>query len=208
TRVSALSLTGKVINWIPFVQRYVQHERGQSSRWDYNGSVFDGFAVQQTDRVASPAVSLRVLVTLGANQHAGFERLVRHLVTLLPSNWEIFWQTGPTDVTDLDIVTHVAISSDEMTARMAWADVVIAHAGTGSALMALMSGKIPIVVPRGLGQGEHVDEHQKDLAAELTRLGLATVRRVETLTLEDIRSSVGQRAVLDASLPPLRFQSK
>jgi UDP-N-acetylglucosamine transferase subunit ALG13 len=47
------------------------------------------------------------------------------------------------------------------------ADVVITHSGTGSVMLALSLGKKPIVAPRYKSLGEHVDDHQLQLAQQL-----------------------------------------
>ena len=46
-------------------------------------------------------------------------------------------------------------------AATAAADVVISHAGVGSALTALRCGKRPILVPREAARGEHVDDSRE-----------------------------------------------
>jgi len=51
------------------------------------------------------------------------------------------------------------------------ADIIISHAGAGSVITALSHRKKLIVVPRLKKYGEHVDDHQLDLAAELERGG-------------------------------------
>ena len=53
------------------------------------------------------------------------------------------------------------------------ADVVVAHAGVGSAIMAMQAGKCPILVPRERAHREHVDDHQHEIASTLARAGLA-----------------------------------
>ena len=55
---------------------------------------------------------------------------------------------------------------------MADSDAVITHAGIGSAITALESGKRPIFVPRRKRFKEHVDDHQVSIAGELERQGL------------------------------------
>lgn len=51
------------------------------------------------------------------------------------------------------------------------ADAVLTHAGVGSVLSARRAGHVPVVVPRLARHGEHVDDHQKDLACRLTEEG-------------------------------------
>ncbi len=61
------------------------------------------------------------------------------------------------------------------------ADLVVTHAGAGSMLLAVRSGKRPVVVPRLAAEGEHVDDHQLQLARKLAAEGL--VRCVEDVAL-------------------------
>lgn len=60
---------------------------------------------------------------------------------------------------------------DDLVQRMTAARVVVTHAGVGSILLALRAGKVPIVLPRRRRLGEHVDDHQVELAERLAGLG-------------------------------------
>src|SRR6185437_3288644 len=62
-----------------------------------------------------------------------------------------------------------------LTALMRDADVVITHAGVGSAVTAIRAGKKPVLVPRLARYGEHVDDHQLQIAERLAEFGLAVV---------------------------------
>jgi UDP-N-acetylglucosamine transferase subunit ALG13 len=55
------------------------------------------------------------------------------------------------------------------------ADHVITHAGVGSVMTAVRLGKVPIVVPRRRDLGEVVNDHQFELAAELSKMGWCRV---------------------------------
>jgi UDP-N-acetylglucosamine transferase subunit ALG13 len=67
------------------------------------------------------------------------------------------------------------ITGPQFEAFVSAADYVITHAGAGSVMMALRYGKFPIVVPRRGDAGEHIDNHQAQLATELSRLGWCRV---------------------------------
>ncbi len=58
-------------------------------------------------------------------------------------------------------------------------DVVLTHAGVGSALVALEGGAVPVILPRRQSHGEMIDDHQVEfadmMAAPLTR-GRASTR--------------------------------
>ena len=55
------------------------------------------------------------------------------------------------------------------------AEHVVMHAGVGSILLAIRHGHEPIVVPRLHRLGEHVDDHQVDLARRLEATGRVRV---------------------------------
>src|SRR5205085_956337 len=66
--------------------------------------------------------------------------------------------------------------------RVAEAGYVVTHAGEGSVIAVVRSGKIPIVVARRNRLGEHVNDHQVQLTKEFQALGLAdAVETVEDL---------------------------
>ena len=186
TRVRELSATGRVMDRVPGIARYVQYPFAANARWRFAISVFEGFEVvpvEPPDRVP------RVVVSVGGNAHYGFERLIRHLHAVLPREWSVLWQVGPSDVSDLGIATVVSLPAAELREEIAKADIVISHAGTGSILTALSLGKRPVVVPRRAAHGEHVDGHQDDLADYVAGAGLATVLEADAVTLEDLDES-------------------
>ncbi len=186
------SLTGKVAARIPGVRLYTQYEQWASARWHYQGSLFDAY--EPTVRTDSPAEARRVVVTLGTMRTYGFERAVRRLVDVLPSvlsaDAEILWQVGATSVEGLNIQARETIPAAEMRAAVAAADLVIAHAGIGSALTALDAGRVPVLLPRLHRHDEHVDDHQQLIADELDRRGLAVSRDPGALTEADLRQAI------------------
>ncbi len=185
-RADAPSATGRVMVRTPGVRRYAQYPWFDSRRWMHVGSVFDSF--RPGERRA--AAVKRAVVTAGTTDSYGFRRLFEWVVSLLPSDAEVLWQTGSTDVSGLDLDARPRVPVTELAAAIHEADVVISHAGAGSALTALEMGKCPILVPREAAFGEHVDDHQRQVARELDRRGLAVHRRVQQLDIE---------AVLDAA---------
>lgn len=52
------------------------------------------------------------------------------------------------------------------------ADIVVSHGGPSTIVEVLRSGKIPLVMPRDPGLGEHVDGHQQRFAAHMAMRGL------------------------------------
>lgn len=214
TRVSGPSLTGKVLQWVPRVRTYTQYQSWADQRWGYAGSVFDGYESGTVTRV--PDAQLRVVVTVGAATQYPFRRLFEHLAPLLAADGglaqvtglpvEVLWQTGDTPVDDLRIQATPALPAAELGAALAKADIVISHAGTGSALAALNAGRYPILAIRDSARGEQVDDHQYQLATELARRGLAMHRDAQSITIDDMIETLG-RSVQRTAPPPFALRS-
>jgi UDP-N-acetylglucosamine transferase subunit ALG13 len=66
--------------------------------------------------------------------------------------------------------------------------------------MALEAGVAPILVPRESRHGEHVDDHQDQIAQELARRGLAIRAPVDELSYEHVASAL--RAKVEVTVPP------
>jgi UDP-N-acetylglucosamine transferase subunit ALG13 len=186
-RVDLPSLTGRLLQYVPRVKLYRQYPGSGRGPWSFVGSVFDGF--KRVDQPVRPV--RRVVVMLGSGVHS-FRRLIDRLVTLLPSDADILWQTGSTPVGDLQIAARPLVPADALAQAVAEADVVISHAGCGSALLALKVGKYPILVPRMREQGELVDAHQVQLARFLESQDLALFRTPETMSPGDLVLAAGR----------------
>ena len=87
------------------------------------------------------------------------------------------------------------------------ADVVVAHAGTGIALMALENGKCPILVPRRSMHGEHVDDHQLTIALELALRDLCISRDADSLKERDLVAAASRTVTKVTDPPQLRITS-
>jgi UDP-N-acetylglucosamine--N-acetylmuramyl-(pentapeptide) pyrophosphoryl-undecaprenol N-acetylglucosamine transferase len=202
TRVLGPSLTGRILQWVPTVRIYTQYPHWESRRWRYAGSVLDGYEPIVAAR--QPRDRIRVVVTVGAATEFPFRRLIQRLVPLLTPGGSlheatglvpsVLWQTADTPVDDLPIHPTPFLPAAELTAALTEADIVVSHAGTGSALAALGSGRIPLLVPRDRTHGEAGDDHQLQLAAELSRRGLCVCREPESITVEDLLATLAVAA--------------
>ena len=65
------------------------------------------------------------------------------------------------------------LSASEVAGYIERARAVVMHAGVGSFVVASALGHMPVVVPRLRRYGEHVDDHQAQLARALEREGKA-----------------------------------
>jgi UDP-N-acetylglucosamine transferase subunit ALG13 len=84
-------------------------------------------------------------------------------------------QAGVSPFDSARVETEAWVSGDEVRARMLSAEVVVVHGGAGMISTALRSGRRPLVMCRRRGLGEHVDDHQRQIADKLAALGLAVV---------------------------------
>jgi UDP-N-acetylglucosamine--N-acetylmuramyl-(pentapeptide) pyrophosphoryl-undecaprenol N-acetylglucosamine transferase len=201
TRADGPSTTGRLLARVPGLNLYTQHTAWAAEPWRYAGSVFDGFA--GAPGLDPPATIRRAVVTLGTMETYGFRRLLERLVEILPQGTETLWQTGCTDTAGLPLDGRRAVPAAELVAAMRQADVIIAHAGTGTALTVLEIGKCPVLVPRVHARGEHVDDHQAQTARELARRGLAVHADAERLSLDHLLAAAAQRIVRATDPPPI-----
>ncbi len=187
-RSTGPSTTGRVLARWPRVKLFTQFPQRAEPPWDYVGSVFDGF--EPVDRLTEPGRALRLVVTVGSTDWQ-FDRLLRRVAALAPAGVEIVWQAGASDIAGLPGDVRRFVPAAELAAELEAADVVIAHAGCGSALAALEAGKAPILVPRKAAHGEIGVDHQEQLADMLEARGLARHRDVDDLSWRDVEAAAG-----------------
>ena len=124
-RSSGPSLTGNILSRTPGVRLFTQYEHWSDRKWQYAGSVFDGF--EAAPGAGSKEVQ-RIVVTLGTIDF-GFSRLLRRLIDIIPAGVSVTWQVGGTDARRLPIDGIVSLPGKELEEEMRRADVVVAHAG-------------------------------------------------------------------------------
>ena len=200
TRVVGPSLSAAILERVPGVRCYSPYRWWRRKSWVYRGSVLDGFA---------PAPSTlpqlrRVVVTVGTSSY-GFPRLIRGVLAALPGDCEVFWQTGATDVRGLGIASRPFVSERDLLTAMAGADLIVSHAGVGSALAAMKCGRAPLLVPRQSRFGEHVDDHQEQIARELERRGLALACDVDELEPARLWKAACARVRIAGNPPPFEL---
>jgi UDP-N-acetylglucosamine transferase subunit ALG13 len=213
TRVTGPSLSGRLLRAVPGVRLYTQYRQLAHGRWRYRGSVFDGFT---SAKLRGPSRVRRAVVMLGTMENFTFRRLLEKLAALLRPGGvleleqsepvETLWQTGGTPADGLGIAVRQWLSATELNAAVVDADVVVSHAGVGSALAALWAGHHPVLVPREAARGENCDEHQEHFARELADRGLAVHRRVDDLTVDDLRVAAARRVERVPDPPDFELQ--
>lgn len=209
-RVSGPSLTGRVLERVPRVHTYSQYRHWSGGRWRYGGSVLDRYRAVASTRQLGDRV--RVVVTVGTATEFPFRRLFVQLAGLLGADGplervtgrpvEVLWQTGGTPVDDLPLLATPFLPARELDSALARSDIVISHAGTGSALAVLGAGRFPVLTVREQVHGEAVDDHQGQLADELVRRGLGARCRVADLTVETLLGSMGNDVVTTTAQAP------
>jgi UDP-N-acetylglucosamine transferase subunit ALG13 len=114
-----------------------------------------------------------ILVTVGTNE-APFDRLLGALATL-PRTEDLVVQHGPSRIRPPGATCIDFLSYEELALAIGRARTVVMHAGVGSIMTALASGKRPVVVARLERFGEAVDDHQLALGLRLHEAGLVTL---------------------------------
>ena len=114
-----------------------------------------------------------IFVSVGTHE-APFDRLLRAVYDLEVDE-ELVVQYGPSAVRCDRAREFEYLLFDEVVEYIQAARAVVMHAGVGSVMIALANRKRPIVMARLSEFGEHVDDHQLELARRLEASGLVTL---------------------------------
>ena len=120
-----------------------------------------------------------ILVTVGAQMP--FDRLVKAV-----DRWagdrrreDVFAQIGPTDYRPSSMQWTKFLDPEEFMRRVESAKVIVAHAGTGSIITALQTGKPILIMPRRASLRETRNDHQVATAEQFRRFDSVVVARDE-----------------------------
>jgi UDP-N-acetylglucosamine transferase subunit ALG13 len=105
------------------------------------------------------------LVLMGT-QPQKFTRLLEYL-NAVKFKEELVVQSGHTKIDGRKYNVKKFVAQDEFNKLVMGAKYVITHGGVGSIMTALCHGKPVIVVPRERQYGEHVNDHQLEIATQL-----------------------------------------
>lgn len=130
-------------------------------------------------------VPLLVLGTVGTDHHP-FDRLVTWLDAWYarqdPARVRCVIQTG-TSAPARHAESVATLPYEQLADLLRRADAVVCHGGPGTIMECRGVGLRPISVPRRVGLGEHVDDHQAVFTRRVARSGLLEIAETEdTLT--------------------------
>jgi UDP-N-acetylglucosamine transferase subunit ALG13 len=123
------------------------------------------------------------------NAKQPFQRLlnvVTRLADVLPQ--PVLVQHGHTPFIPSRCKAVAFLGMEEFEASIREAELIILHAGAGSVIHALQAGKVPVIVPRLADYGEHVNNHQLELARVLEGQG----RVIVTLDPDELLTGVSE----------------
>lgn len=139
-----------------------------------------------------------IFVCVGSREYP-FDRLLKKIDELVERGEikdEVFAQIGQSNYIPKHYAYKRFLSQDEFKEYQGKADLIISHAGTGALVGALKLGKKVIAVPRLAKYGEHIDDHQLQVAEVLDREGyLKSVINMDEL-LDAINSLKSHDVVL------------
>lgn len=147
---------------------------------------------------------MTTFVTVGNNKKP-FKRLldsVKLVSSELPQ--PLIIQHGYTEIDDSGCIAYSFLGMEEFVQQIRVADLVIMHAGAGSVIHAIHQGKVPVVMPRRAELGEHINNHQLELARTLSSLGKVVVAENDSEIVDAAKRAIAlqRRGALSHGVPP------
>lgn len=124
-----------------------------------------------------------ILVTVGT-QKFQMDRLIKAIDEIAYSGMideNFFIQSGHSTYIPEHCDFAAFLSKEEIEEKVDRCSIVVCHAGVGSILMGLKKQKKVIVIPRMERFGEHVDDHQVEIAASFAKAGY--IKCVENISI-------------------------
>lgn len=117
---------------------------------------------------------MSTFVSVG-NANQPFHRLLK-AVDLLAQQKEfpqpVVVQHGFTPFRSEFCISKDFMSMEAFAEQIYASDLLILHAGAGSMIHACKAGKVPVVAPRRVCFGEHIDDHQVELVEAFVQMGM------------------------------------
>jgi UDP-N-acetylglucosamine transferase subunit ALG13 len=131
---------------------------------------------------------LSTFVSVG-NALQPFTRLLDAVSRIAPQLPQpVIVQSGHTPLVEHAFQSVPFIGMDEFVRNIREAELLILHAGAGSIIYTIEAGKVPVVMPRRAAFGEHVNDHQVELARALAEVGKVVMAEGP----EDLALAVGE----------------
>jgi UDP-N-acetylglucosamine transferase subunit ALG13 len=126
-----------------------------------------------------------ILVTVGTEKFP-FNRLMQWIDNLIEDGVisaaeEVVIQAGSCTFVPSQTNNFSVLPIQEFTQLLASARLIIAHCGEGTLDLLAQATQPFVLVPRSYSYGEHVDDHQIELAQQLTTQGIPTANSQEEL---------------------------
>jgi len=110
------------------------------------------------------------------NATQSFKRLIEAVLRIAPRPPQpVVIQHGNTGFIGTGCVAQPFMEMEAFGQIMAQAELLILHAGAGSIIHAVQTGKVPVVMPRLAQYDEIIDDHQLEFARALAQLGRIVV---------------------------------
>lgn len=197
SRVNGPSMTGRLIRASGTAKLRTQHANWADRRWQKHPSVLATFVARERARPSDESPS--IFVTLGTIKPYRFDSLIDAVLGTGLAGPKTVWQVGETNRVELPGTVVDQTSAEEFRRYATESDIVITHAGVGTILNLLDWGVFPVVVPRRRERGEHVDNHQLQIAALLGSLDIATVTDSNEMEREQVLSAMFREIVTAAN---------
>lgn len=191
-RVQGPSATGRILQRMPRVSLRTPYPWAHG-RWRSAPSVLSDFA--SVPVVDAPAPR-KLFVTLGTIRGYRFDSVVDAVLASGYAGPDTVWQLGDTSRSDaLPGIVHDYMAPADFSAAAAAADVVVTHAGVGTLLELLGLGVYPVQAVRRAHRGEHVDDHQTQIAELVSRLDIGIAVDGPDVTAEVIERAARRRTI-------------
>lgn len=133
-----------------------------------------------------------IFVTVG-NHNQPFDRLLKWIDEIALEGIfkeEFFVQSGYSHHSLKYCSSTDFLRMEDFEIYVKTSSAVITHAGTGSVMMSLRSGKKPIVIPRLYKFNEHCNDHQIGIALEFEKKGLIYVAKNKGDIINQLKASL------------------
>ncbi len=129
------------------------------------------------------------MIFVTAGTQFPFDRMIKAIDELAPElDQEIIAQALPGKYIPKNFKLNALIPADEFSKLVAESSLLVAHAGIGAIISAMLKSKRLIVMPRSGDMGEHRNNHQIDTAHRFEELGYINVAWDETMLKSMIKN--------------------